>query len=176
MIVRMWAALVSSFILTLALAQPLQAQTAAPLTVSGTVSYQQRSALPENTVITVRLVDVSRQDVAAIVIAEQQIPANGKSSPIPFTISVEAAKIVASNSYAVQATISTYGQNTFRSTNSYLVLTQGRPATADIVVVPITNQLPNTGAGVVLPMIAVALLLGAGGVAAGRRGLSRRVT
>ncbi|MBC8161907.1 MAG: YbaY family lipoprotein [Roseiflexaceae bacterium] len=78
------------------------------------------------------MVDVSRQDVAGTLVAEQQIPANGKSSPIPFTMSVESSKIVDSNSYAVQATISTYGQNTFRSTNSYLVLTQGRPTTAEL--------------------------------------------
>lgn len=169
MFVRIGAALMVSAILTLSLAQPLLAQTAATVSVTGTVSYQQRSALPDNTVVTVRVIDVSRADAAATVVAEQQIPANGKSSPIPFTISIDSSKIEQRNSYAVQATISTYGQDTFRSTSSYLVLTQGRPSIADIVVTPVSTKLPDTNGSMLLPLIAAALLLAAGIVVASRR-------
>lgn len=144
-------------IATLALVSTsVRAQTASG-TITGTVSYLQRSALPENSVVVVRLRDVSRQDTVAPVVAEQQIAATGKQPPIPFTLTYDPAKIDARGSYSVEAVITVYGQTQFRSTTANLVITQGRPTTIDVVVSQISTQLPSTDTGT-LPLLLAAIV------------------
>ena len=46
--------------------------------VTGTVDYRERMALPPDAVVEVRLSDVSRQDVAAPVIAETTVLPEGR--------------------------------------------------------------------------------------------------
>src|SRR5258708_34753519 len=61
---------------------PVHAQSTAPIegqitdqhgVVTGTVTYRQRIALPRQAVVQVQLLDVSKADAPAIVIAEQTI-------------------------------------------------------------------------------------------------------
>ena len=46
--------------------------------VTGTITYRERIALPENAIVNVQLQDVSLQDVAATVIAETTITTPGQ--------------------------------------------------------------------------------------------------
>ena len=108
--------------------------TANQAQVTGTVTYRQRIALPPNAVINVQLVDVSRQDVPAVVLAEQVGPAGGNAPPYTFTLGYDPLQIVAQNRYAVQASITVDGRLLFRSTQAYPVITQGRPS-ADVEVI-----------------------------------------
>ncbi len=101
--------------------------------VTGTVTYLQRIALPPSALITVKLVDVSRADAAAIVLGEQQIRAEGKQVPFAFSIPYDRAGIDSRMSYAVQARIEDGGQLLFISDQHYPVLTRGAPTRVDLV-------------------------------------------
>lgn len=117
--------------------------TANQAQVTGTVTYLPRIALPADSVLRVQLLNTSRQDVPATVLAEQVGPAGGTvSPPFAFTLGYDPLQIVASNTYAVQASIEVDGQLRFRSTRAYLVITQGRP-TADLEIV--VEQLGTGG-------------------------------
>ncbi len=59
--------------------------------VSGTVFYLQRIALPPDASVAVKLVDISKQDVPAVTIAEQKITPRGQV-PIPFELQYDPAK------------------------------------------------------------------------------------
>lgn len=157
---------VSVALLAVLMAMPASAQSPA---VTGAVTYLQRSALPPDAVVTVRLSDVSKADAPAEVISEQTIPAEGKQVPFPYTLPYDPAKIVESHTYAVSARIESGGMLLFISTTSYPVITRGNPSeNVEIVVQPVTGPqqpatLPTTG-GFVLPLAAAlaGALAGAG--------------
>ena len=95
--------------------------------VTGTVSYRERIALPNNAVVEVTLQDVSRQDAAATVIARQVIPTQGQQVPIPFELIYNSANISDRNTYAVRAQIFVGGRLEWISTQIYPVITRGNP-------------------------------------------------
>ncbi|MEX0284014.1 MAG: YbaY family lipoprotein [Paracoccaceae bacterium] len=100
--------------------------------VTGSVTYRERIALPPDAVLTVALLDVSKQDVAAEVIAWTEYQMSGV--PTVFKLSFEPGQIDERHSYAVRADIRVDGQLMFTNTSAYPVLTRGAGATADIVV------------------------------------------
>lgn len=108
--------------------------------VQGTVTYLQRSALPPDAIVEVRLQDVSRQDVAAEVLATQTIQLNGRQVPIPFALTYDATQIISSHTYAIQARILVEERLRFISTTAYLVITQGRPLTVEVIVQPVNGR------------------------------------
>ena len=101
--------------------------------VTGTVTYRERIALPPTAVIKVQLVDVSRADAPAIVLGEQVTHAAGKQVPFAFEIPFDPATIEANHSYAVQARIEQDGKLRFISDRHYAVITRGAPTRVDIV-------------------------------------------
>jgi uncharacterized lipoprotein YbaY len=101
--------------------------------VTGTVSYLDRSALPDGFTITVQLLDISRQDAPAAVVAEQVITPVTQV-PIPYALSYDPARIDERGTYGVRARIEQGGRLLYASTEPFLVITQGRPTTADIIV------------------------------------------
>jgi putative lipoprotein len=105
-------------------------------TITGTVSYQARIALPPGAVITVQLRDVSLQDAPAKLIAEIKVSPEGKQVPIPFSLPYTPANIIPTHTYAVSATIMSVGKMAFTSTQSYPVITRGAPSKVDIMVQP----------------------------------------
>jgi uncharacterized lipoprotein YbaY len=106
--------------------------------LTGTVTYLQRMALPENAVIEVVLADVSKMDAPATIIATQTLSAAGKQVPIPFEFAYDPAAINPAMTYAVQARILVDGKLRFISTQRYAVLTNGMPMTGvNIVVQPV---------------------------------------
>ncbi len=136
---------------------------AAPARVTGTALYLQRIALPPTAVLTVQLVDISRQDAPATVIATQMIPTSGQAPPYAFALVYDTTAISPNLTYAVQARIEDGGQLLFRTTQAYLVITQGRPTVIDVTLTQVTGQgspapsaspapsvtpnLPTTGGG-----------------------------
>lgn len=102
--------------------------------ISGTVTYRERVAMPENAVLTVQLQDVSRADAPAQVIAEQRIVFAGRQVPLAFDLDYDAAKIDPKHTYSVSARITVDGQLRFLNTSAYRVLTQGHPVTLNMVV------------------------------------------
>ncbi|OKH40037.1 hypothetical protein NIES2119_03560 [[Phormidium ambiguum] IAM M-71] len=102
--------------------------------VSGTVTYRQRIALPPNALVQVQLQDTSKQDTAAVVIGEQIIPTQGRQVPFPFEINYNSNTINPRNTYTVQARIFVDNKLSFINTNSYPVITNGNPNKVEIVV------------------------------------------
>lgn len=74
-------------------------------TITGTVTYLQRIALPPDAVVTVQVQDVSLADAPAKVLGEQIIPTEGKQVPIPFEVSYDPQKIEDRHRYHLFAKI-----------------------------------------------------------------------
>lgn len=114
--------------------------------VTGTVTYRNRSALPRNAVITVKLVDVSRADAAGKVIAEQKIDSDGKQVPFAFSLGYKPDQINSRNRYNVQAEIrGGNGRLLYITDTAHPVLTQGNPSNVEIVVAQVRGGGQNPG-------------------------------
>lgn len=101
--------------------------------VTGTVSYLQRIALPPEAVIDVQLQDVSLADARAKVIAEQEITLGQRQVPVAFEVKYAAAKIEANHKYAMSARITVGGKLWFASDKAYPVLTAGNPTQVEMI-------------------------------------------
>jgi len=112
---------------------PASAVTTAA-TVTGSVVMRERLALRPGFALTVKLLDVSRADAPAVVVAEQVIPLGTRQLPVSFELTYDPARIEANHRYAVQARIEFQGQLAFITDQQYPVLTRGAPAHVDLVV------------------------------------------
>ncbi len=106
-------------------------------TITGTVTYRERTALPPDATVEVTFSDVSVQDAAPIQLGHQVIPTGGKQVPIPFSIGYDARQIVSSHTYGVAAKIKAGERVLFTSDSANLVLTKGRPSNAEVIVKPV---------------------------------------
>lgn len=106
--------------------EPAVDTVAAKSVLSGEVWYRQRSALPPDAVLEVSLLDVSRADAQATVLAHQKVEPAGQV-PIRFALAYEATQIKPNMSYAVQATIRQGNKLLFINTERFAVLTRGAP-------------------------------------------------
>lgn len=106
----------------------------AAATVTGTVTYRPRIALPPDATVVVTLEDVSRADAPSTVIAGKSIPTAGQQVPIPFSLAYDPAEIVPQNRYIVRAKIFYNDSLRWTSTTAYPVITQGSPTTFEIEV------------------------------------------
>lgn len=98
-------------------------------TLSGTVIYRERIALPPDAVVTVRLEDTSRADAPSVVLAEQVMDTAGRSVPIAYTLEYDPAAIDPRMNYAVRAEIRDgAGQLLWISDTVHPALTRGAPA------------------------------------------------
>jgi putative lipoprotein len=107
---------------------PSAQSTAAQPSVSGTVVYRERIALPPDAAIEVKLQDVSGPDGTANTIAESVFASGGKQVPIPFQLSYNPSDINSAHKYQVQANIRVNGKLMFTGVIPYLVITQGAPS------------------------------------------------
>jgi len=104
------------------------------VTLSGTALYRERIALPRDAVLTVRISDVSRMDVAAPVIAETQIPTEGKQVPLAFALDYNGASIDPRRRYAVSARITDGTGNVLWITDTHTPLpAPGQPVALHLV-------------------------------------------
>ncbi|MEY3298628.1 MAG: hypothetical protein RLZZ597_1888 [Cyanobacteriota bacterium] len=105
--------------------------------VTGTVTHRSRIALAPNTVIEVQLVDVSRADAPAIILASQTLVTGGRQVPIPFDLVYNPDQIDPRMTYAVQARVTVDGELQFISTRRHGVITQGQPNQVEVGVDPV---------------------------------------
>jgi uncharacterized lipoprotein YbaY len=100
--------------------------------VSGSVAYRERIAMPPGAVLTVTLLDVSRADAPADVVASltEQDPGN---VPIRFVLPYDPEQIDPSHSYSVRAAIDVGGELWWTSTEAQLVITGGHRSEVDIL-------------------------------------------
>lgn len=91
--------------------------------ITGTVAYRERIALPDQAVVTISLQDVSLADAPAKVITSQRIETQGKQVPFNFELAYDASNILPQHSYSVSARIEVEGQLMFISDMHYGVIT-----------------------------------------------------
>jgi putative lipoprotein len=101
--------------------------------VTGTVSYLQRMALPTNAVIHVQLLDVSIADAPAKLIAEESINLGQRQVPVPFELTFDPAKIDSKHNYSVSAKITVDNKPWFITDQSYPVLTNDKPSHVNLI-------------------------------------------
>jgi putative lipoprotein len=101
--------------------------------VTGTVSYLQRVALPTNAVIQVRLSDISLADAPSKIVTEQTINLGQRQVPVPFALTFDPAGIEAKHTYSVSAKITVDGKLWFTTDQSYPVITNGKPSHVDLI-------------------------------------------
>ena len=105
---------------------PIAAATAA---VTGTVHYRERILLAPDSLLTVRLLDVSRQDVAAHVLGEQIYRTEGRQVPLPFAVTYDPEELEERFSYSISARIEDGGGILrFISDTNNPVITRGSPS------------------------------------------------
>jgi uncharacterized lipoprotein YbaY len=108
--------------------------------ITGTISYLQRMALPPNAMIQVQLLDVSLADAPSQVIAEQSYTLGQRQMPVPFSLSYDSSKIDEKHSYSISAKITLDGTLRFISDKSYPVITRGNPSTVDVILKQVAAQ------------------------------------
>jgi uncharacterized lipoprotein YbaY/membrane-bound inhibitor of C-type lysozyme len=104
-----------------------------PSSVTGTVSYLYRIAMPPAAVVDVQLQDLSQSDAATSIIAGQKITFGDRQVPIPFHLKFDPAKMNPQHRYGLRATIVVDGAVRFRTQAAYPVLTHGRSSKAALI-------------------------------------------
>ena len=95
---------------------------AAPTTLTVTVFYRERIAMPPNAALIVTLADVSRADAPAETVASRRIEEPG-NVPIDIELTYDPSIIDERSTYAVRATIAVDGKMWWSSTEAQHVLT-----------------------------------------------------
>jgi len=108
--------------------------------IRGSVNWGGPAALPADAVLEVRLSDISRQDVAAPVIAEITVVPHGGRAPLPFELRYDPSSIEPKRSYAVRATIRSGGQLLFTTYSTAHVITGGSPSSVDLELVRVAGE------------------------------------
>jgi putative lipoprotein len=106
------------------------------VTVTGVVTYRQRSALTPEAVVQVDLRDVTRPDTDEPPLVRQIIDKPGQV-PIPFSLTCAKAAIEPGRSYAVSARITDRGQLQFVTDARVTVFSGALQGPIEIVVVPV---------------------------------------
>ncbi len=94
-----------------AIAAPLLAACATippaeePVSVTGSITYRERIALPPTAQVEVTLADVSLMDAPSKTIAQQSFTADGRQVPFAFSLTVDQRQLDPRHSYAVSARI-----------------------------------------------------------------------
>lgn len=114
-------------------------------TLTGTVTYLQRIALPPDAVVHVTLADVSLQDAPAQKVTEQIITEPGQV-PVPFELTYDPKVIDPAHTYAVHARISAGDRLLFINTTAVHVITRGNPTAIEVVVQPVVQGQRIDGA------------------------------
>jgi uncharacterized lipoprotein YbaY len=116
--------------------------------VTGTITYQEQIALPEDAVVNVRLQDISTPGAPTAVLGENSFETGGQQVPIPFDVSYNPADIVEDQTYSISVRIEDSADNLlFVNEAANPVITNGNP-TEDIEVE--TTKVDTAVSGIVL--------------------------
>lgn len=107
--------------------------------ITGTISYRERITLTNAAEAVVTLEDASRQDVSAILLAQQTISDPGQV-PIRFALEVPRTAIDPRGSYALRAQISDRGRLLFTTDTHTPALTRGASDEVHLLLVPAADS------------------------------------
>ena len=100
-----------------------------PVSVTGSITYRERMALPPTAQVEVTLADVSLMDAPSKTIARQSFTADGRQVPFAFSLTVDQRQLDPRHSYAVSARITdASGRLMFITDTRNSVTFDGRPA------------------------------------------------
>ncbi|MFM2590404.1 YbaY family lipoprotein [Vibrio sp. TBV020] len=120
-------AFISSLVLGVVLvgcqSEPAKTEQPAVESITGTLAYRERIALPEDAIVTITLQDISLADAPAKVIAKHRFETAGSQVPFEFELAYDPAKIEARHRYSVSARIEVNGKLKFITDTSYPVVT-----------------------------------------------------
>ena len=113
--------------------------------VSGAISYRERIALPPGSVAHVRLLDVSRADAPATVLAEQKTTLIGMSVPVPFELKVEPRMFLPQATYTVSGQIrGTDGKLLWTTDTHYPIdLSQAINDLGTLMMIKVSGRVPD---------------------------------
>ena len=114
--------------------------------IRGSAAYRERMALPPGAVLEVALLDISRADAPAEVLATARIPIEGQV-PVAVTLPYDPARILPDHSYAVRGAIELDGQPMFRTDTVHPVLTRGAGEAVELRLVRAAAAAAPTLAG-----------------------------
>jgi putative lipoprotein len=114
-------------------ARPSTGRNEGDATVTGTVSYRERVALPADAVVEISIVDASLADSATKVVASANVPAAGRQVPLTFDIHYDSRSIEQRHLSIIRANIRSGDQLLFASDVVRGVITQGNPTQVDLV-------------------------------------------
>lgn len=101
----------------------MESAEASMKTITGTVAYRERIALPPHAVVTVALEDVSLADAPAKVLVKQTFETEGKQVPLAFELSYNSNDIKPNHRYSLRARIEVDGKLRFINDTSIPVIT-----------------------------------------------------
>lgn len=107
--------------------------------VTGTVTYLQKIALPDDAVVEVYLVDVSDANAPGTFISGMSFRSNGQQVPLEFSVPYASSQVKADGKYVVQAFISAGDKSLFRNSGGVAVITNGAPTSNVEIVVEQTT-------------------------------------
>ncbi len=149
--------------------------------LSGTVTYLERMALPPGAQVAVQLVDVSLADAPAEVLGETAFTPEGQV-PLPFQIDYDDSRILPGHVYALQARITLDDELLFINTQHHPVLTDSGD-NPEVLVQRVTAQAPtgltgdwlaeDIGGRGVLDNVQTVLTIAADGSVSGSGGCNR---
>ncbi len=114
------------------------------LFVTGKVFTKEKIGLPKDSIIEIKLVDISQQDAPAILISQQQIKVQDQKNYLEFKLPYNPDKIDNRYTYAVQVKVFVNNQLTYINDKSYLVITNDKPTNIDIILTKINNSASET--------------------------------
>ncbi len=116
-------------------------ESGAAASVTGTVTYVQRIALPDDAVVNVQIQDTSLADAPAVVMGEQIIETAGQQVPIPYEVAYNPDEIQDNHTYTVRARIEdNEGNLLFTSDTAIPVITRDNPTEdVEIMTVPVSS-------------------------------------
>jgi len=112
---------------------PGASSSAEGATLTGTVAYRERVALPADAIAEISLVDATTQGAAAPVVAKVTVQSDGKQVPLPFSLHYDASRIDKTHLYTARAAIRSGGQLLFTTDQVRGVITQGNPTHVDLM-------------------------------------------
>ncbi|GKW48877.1 YbaY family lipoprotein [Halomonas sp. NCCP-2165] len=119
------------------------AEAAETTTLSGRLSYRERMALPAEGVIIVRLLDVSRADAPAEILAEKHLSPEGQV-PVDFRLAYDPAEVQANHRYALRGEIrDAQGDLLWTTTEHHGVdLSEASPEVPELVLTRVAEPTP----------------------------------
>jgi len=112
--------------------------------LTGSATYREQVAIPRDAVLEVWIRDLSPLALAAPIVAETAVLAEGRQVPIPFELKYERSRILADHSYAVEAVIRNAGEILFTTDQDQRVITQGQPTEVELLLARPRTEMATT--------------------------------